>query len=143
MAKRKSPYLILGVEFGASKDEAARAFAKATRRLRRQADAPYDLEDLNWALHAIEQRADDPALSIDDYRMPANARAYEIPTGEGVLNPPVQPYKRRTPRTDELTIEALRAQVRHDVAASLAQEWRRSPLPAIHFFPEPPTPPNP
>lgn len=140
MAERQSPYLILGVQFGASKDEAARAFAKATRRVRKQADTPYDLEDLNWALHAIEQRIDDPALSIDDYRVPADSSVYEIPSDEGVLNPPVQPYKRRTPPTDAVNIEVLRARVRHEVAAGLAEEWRSSPLPLLHFFPDPPSP---
>lgn len=140
MAKRQSPYLILGVPFGTSKEQAARAFAKATRRVRKQVDAPYDLEDLNWALHAIEQRIDDPTLSIDDYRMPADPSVYEIPSGEGVLNPPIKPYKRRTPPTDAATVEALRARVRHEVAASLAQEWRSSPLPPLHFFPDPPSP---
>lgn len=140
MAERQSPYLILGVPFGASKDEAGRAFAKATRRIRKHADQLYDLEDLNWALHAIEQRVDDPVLSIDDYRMPANATVYEIPSGEGVLNPSIQSYQRRTPATDAVTLESLRAQVRHEVAASLAAEWRRSPLPLIHSFPAHPAP---
>ena len=44
MGNRRSPYLILGVPYGASKNDAARAFARATRRLRRQSDAPYDLD---------------------------------------------------------------------------------------------------
>jgi hypothetical protein len=140
MAERQSPYLILGVHFGASKEEAARAFAKATRRVRKKADSPYDLEDLNWALHAIEQRVDDPALSIDDYRMPADPSVYEIPLGEGILNPPIQPYKRCTPPTDAATLEVLGARVRHEVAASLAEQWRSSPLPPLHYFPIPSSP---
>lgn len=80
-ADRRSPYIVLGVRFGATKDEAQRAFARATRRVRRDGDVPFDAEDLNWALHAIEQRIEDPATSIDDYRMPANPEAYEIPSG--------------------------------------------------------------
>lgn len=134
MSERKSPYLILGVPFGASKAEAARAFAKATRRVRKQVGAPYDLEDLNWALHAIEQRIEDPALSIDDYRMPADRSVYEIPTGVGVLNPPIQIYERRSAPTDSATMDALRAQVRFEVAASLIAQWRGSPLPPLHSF---------
>ena len=135
MSERRSPYLLLGVPFGASKEAASRAFAKATRRLKRMTGAPYDLEDLNWALHAIEQRIEDPASSIDDYRLPANPSVYEIPGGDGILNPPIQPYKRRTPPTDPATVEALRVQIICEVAASLVAEWREAPLPRIHSFP--------
>lgn len=134
MADRRSPYLILGVPYGASKNEAARAFARATRRLRGQTDAPYDLEDLNWALHAIEQRIEDPSSSIDDYRMPADPSVYEMPAGEGVLNPPVQAYKRRTPSTDPAVLDDLRSAVLLEIAAGLAKEYRGAPLPRLHYF---------
>lgn len=136
MTTRKSPYLILGVPYGASKTDAARAFAKAARRIRRMMDPPYDFEDLNWALHAIEQRSDDPALSIDDYRMPANESVYEIPDGEGLLNPPVKRYPRLTKPTDPETVERLKSLVRSQVAQRIAEEWQKSPLPPIHRFPE-------
>ncbi len=135
MSERRSPYLLLGVPFGASKAVASRAFAKATRRLKRMTEAPYDLEDLNWALHAVEQRIEDPASSIDDYRLPANPSVYEIPGGDGILNPSIQPYKRRTPPSDPATVEALRVQIIREVAASLVAEWRATPLPRIHDFP--------
>ena len=136
MTDRRSPYLILGVPYGASKNEAARAFARATRRLRRQNDAPYDLEDLNWALHAIEQRIEDPSSSIDDYRMPADPSVYEVPTGEGVLNPPVQLYRRRTPPTDPATLDDMRRVILQQVAAGLAKDYRGASLPRLHYFAE-------
>lgn len=135
MTERRSPYLILGVPFGASKVSASRAFAKATRRLKRMTGAPYDLEDLNWALHAIEQRIEDPASSIDDYRLPADPTVYEIPHGKGILNPPIQPYARRTAPTDAPTVETIRVQIVREVAAALVAEWRNEPLPKIHDFP--------
>lgn len=136
MSERRSPYLLLGVPFGAPKEVASRAFAKATRRLKRTADTPYDLEDLNWALHAIEQRIEDPASSIDDYRIPANPDVYAIPSGEGILNPRVQSYERRTQPTDPATIESLQVQIIREVAASVVAEWLESPLPQIHSFPD-------
>lgn len=136
MTDRRSPYLILGVPYGATKTEAARAFARATRRLRRQTNAPYDLEDLNWALHAVEQRVEDPSSSIDDYRMPADPSVYEVPTGEGVLNPPVQVYPRRTPPTDPAVLDEMRTAILLEVAAGLAKEYRGAPLPRLHYFAE-------
>src|SRR5947199_206120 len=49
----RNPYLIVGVDFGSSGDEARHAFAHAARRIRREGGA-WDIEDLNWALHEIE-----------------------------------------------------------------------------------------
>jgi hypothetical protein len=133
---RRSPYLILGVPYGASKGDAAKAFAKATRRLRKTSDAPYDIEDLNWALHAVEQRADDPSTSIDDFRMPANSVVYEVPHGEGLLYPKVEPLARLTSPTSAADVELLKAALIREVAADLAQEFEGAPLPALHRFSE-------
>ncbi len=72
MTDRRNPFLILGVDFGASADEASAAFAKAARRLRRDPDATYSLEDATWALHAIEQAEVDPVHAVDHYRVPAD-----------------------------------------------------------------------
>jgi len=136
MPDPRNPYLVLGVPYGASKDEAARAFARATRRLRRQPNATYQVEDLNWALHAIEQRIDEPASSIDDYRMPADAAVYEIPDGEGALNPPVQPLPRWTQPSEPAALDQLRRGVLRDVAAAIANGYRGRALPPIHYFEE-------
>lgn len=136
MTDRRSPYLILGIDYGASKSVAAKAFARAVRRLRRQIDAPFELEDLNWALHAVEQRIEDPASSIDDYRMPADPSVYEVPAGVGVLNPPLYSYRRRTPPTDPAVLDDMRAAILLEVAAALAKEYRGAPLPQLHYFAE-------
>lgn len=136
MDKRKSPYLVLGVPYGAAKGDAAKAFARATKRLRRTAEAPFDLEDLNWALHAVEQRADDPGTSIDDYRMPANARVYEVPGGHGMLNPPVEPIRRQTPPSGPADIDLVVSQVIREVASQVVRDIREAPLPSLHRFSE-------
>lgn len=134
--QRRSPYLMLGLNFGASKGEAAKAFARATRRLRQMPDAPFDIEDLNWALHAVEQRADDPASSIDDYRMPADADAYAIPAGHGLLNPRVTPLERRSPASSAADVEVVRSQIIADVAIAIAKEIEGAPLPALQRYAE-------
>lgn len=135
-SKRRSPYLVLGLEFGASKRDAARAFARATRRARTMSDAPFDIEDLNWALHAVEQREEDPSTSIDDYRMPADRDAYDLPDGFGILNPEVKPYPRASLATTPADVDLLRARLVKDVAADIAKHIEGSPLPALHRFEE-------
>lgn len=126
--RRKSPYLVLGLHVGATKDEAAKAFARATRRLRQLPDAPFDIEDLNWALHAVEHRADDPAASIDDFRMPANPSAYLPPAAAGGLLAPVG---------EAVNAETLRASVLQAVAAArTTKETKGAPLPALHRYTE-------
>ena len=84
MSDRRNPYLILGVPYGASKAEAASAFAKATQRLRREPESLYGLEDLNWALHQVEQVHDDPESAIAIFRVPANPAVYAV-GGYGLL----------------------------------------------------------
>lgn len=135
-SKRRSPYLVLGVPFGASKGDAGKAFARATRRLRRSTAPPFDLEDLNWALHAVEQRVEDPSTSIDDYRMPADPALYEVPPGVGLLNPGVEPLDRRTPPSSSTDLEIVKADVIREVASAMAEEIEGDPLPTLHKFTE-------
>lgn len=132
--KRRSPYLALGLPFGASKSDGAKAFARATRRLRSFPNPPYDIEDLNWALHAVEQRVEDPGTSIDDYRMPANADVYAIPGGAGILNPGIKVLARRSAPSSEKDRDALKEFVIRDVASAIAREAEGAPLPALHRF---------
>ncbi|WP_062381174.1 hypothetical protein [Demequina pelophila] len=135
MSERKhNPYLILGVPFGVTKREASRAFAKASRRLRRMADAPFEIEDLNAALHAIEHDLEDPHESIDHYRMPADPSVYEIPAAVGRLNPAPQPMARQTPPTPPGEIEAVKARAIVEAAVRLRRTVETSPLPTLHSF---------
>ena len=133
-SKRKSPYLILGVPFGASAAEAQKAFASAVRRLRVAQDAPYDVEDLNWALHAIEQRVGDPAASIDDYRMPADTELYTGRSGDGLLSPPVKVLERRSREVTESDRVALVELEIREAAIELASALGDAPLPRLHTF---------
>ena len=71
-ADRRNPYVVLGIPFGADGAEARTGFAKASRRLRQDADARYTMEDLTWALHHVEQIIEDPEKAFGVYRMPAD-----------------------------------------------------------------------
>ncbi|MDO8147509.1 hypothetical protein Q6350_03605 [Isoptericola sp. b515] len=120
--------------YGATKSEAARAFARATRRLRKTADAPYDLEDVNWALHAVEQRIEDPSASIDDYRVPADNGAYDAPPGHGLFDPPVEPYPRRTGPVTAEDRQQIEAVILREVVQNLVDDAARDALPRLHKF---------
>lgn len=123
--KRRSPYLVLGVRYGADKDEAQKAFARSSRTVRKGESAEYDMEDLNWALHAVEQRLEDPSASIDDYRLPANPAAYAVPSSYGIL--------RADPR--EGLLVTVRSEILSDLLASLSSSSLPArPLPTINRF---------
>jgi hypothetical protein len=102
MDERRNPYLILGVPYGASRNEARRAASRRTRELRRRQDAPYSTEDITWALHQVEQVIDDPASAVEVFRVPAAPGILDAPSGQGLFNPPAIPLARRSgPLTDE------------------------------------------
>ena len=84
-----NPYLILGIPFGASREQANVAFARKTKGLRRSGGragaADRDkLTDLTWALNQIDEAT---ATGLDVYRIPADPEAFAAP-GAGVLSPP-------------------------------------------------------
>jgi len=97
-------------------------------------DAPYDIEDLNWALHAIEQREDDPHTSIDDYRMPGNPRLYDIPDDRGILNPEIIALERRTGPSTAQDIEFLKKRLILEAASKVAGEIATAPLPPLYYY---------
>lgn len=91
--ERRNPYLVLGVPFGASRDEATRAFARRTKSLRRLGAAGRSRHtDLTGALHEIESTRSDPAAAMAPYRVPADPRAAALTAdglfGGGVFAPP-------------------------------------------------------
>ncbi len=128
----RSPYLILGLGYGAPSSEASRAFARATRRLRSAETLPFDQEDLNWALHQIEQATDAEDRLIDEFRVPADPAVYEMPQGDGLLNPPVTPLPRQTNPASEKDLENLRLQVVFDVVRHVSRELSAGSLPPLH-----------
>lgn len=106
MSDRRNPYLILGLDFGASPEEAAAAFARISRHVKRNSDLAYSLEDVTWALHQIEQSATDHESEVTLYRVPADPGVFASP---GNFDPGPQPLRRSTGPSDE-AVEALRGE---------------------------------
>jgi hypothetical protein len=109
----RNPYLILGVDFASSGDDARRAFAHAARRIRRHGGA-WEIEDLNWALHEVEALASNPADVVSIYRVPADPTVFD-PAGEGLFRPPPVPLARRTPQKDERSLSQVRARAMREL----------------------------
>lgn len=106
---RRNPYVILGVPFGASGEEARTGFARVSRRLRNEGGGPYTQVDLTWALHQVEQMITNPDLAIDVYRVPASTSATGV-DHEGVFHPAPHPIPRyTTPSRDEWETTRLNA----------------------------------
>src|SRR5688572_9035636 len=118
MGERRNPYLILGIDFGAGPDDARAGFAKASRLLRRQADAPYSIEDLNWALYQVEHAPSDPRTTVDHYRVPAD---HDLFASHDPVGPPPQPLGRTTSKRPELATELRQAAGIAVVKDALAQ----------------------
>lgn len=108
---RRNPYLILGVDYGAPNAAASKAFARASRRLRNDPDAPVSVEDLTWALQQVEHENTDPESSVDYFRVPADPTAYEVTATEGVMLMPVVPLTRRTGPISEEEMTSLVAEI--------------------------------
>jgi hypothetical protein len=92
---RRNPYVILGVPFGASGEDARAGFARTSRRLRHEPNTVYTQEDLTWALHQVEQILTDPRLAFEVFRVPASPSALDV-NEAGVINPPPHPADRKT-----------------------------------------------
>jgi hypothetical protein len=114
----RNPYLILGVDFAATGDRARHAFARAARRVRKQG-GPWEIEDLNWALHEVEALESNPADLVSVYRVPADPKVFE-PAGEGLFRPPPVPLPRRTRPDDEDSLAAVRAAAARELDGVLA-----------------------
>jgi len=93
---RRNPYLVLGVPFGASREQATRSFALRSRRARREPNFPYSIDDLTWALNQVEAALVNPTADVATFRVPADAAAVRPPSGSGVLRRPPIPLGRRT-----------------------------------------------
>jgi len=113
----RNPYLLLGVDYGSPPDQARRYFARAARRVRRATDSEITVEDLNWALHEIQDRKTDPFDSVTVFRVPANPDAF-MPGGNGLFAPPPVPLSRRT-STTRADVDAVLDDLADDVSALL------------------------
>lgn len=125
----RNPYGILGLPFGASADEASRAFARRARGMRRRSDGAEALTQLTWALNQIQEAIKDPRTALHIYRVPADPGALE-PKEQGVLNPPPECMNRTTYSSERdwaALLDAARKEAHQAVIADLAE---RSPLPS-------------
>jgi hypothetical protein len=105
----RNPYVVLGLEFGSSREAANVAFARRARPLKKLArtnDHARDLLiELTWALNQIDEAITSPETSFDFYRVPADANAFS-PAGHGLFSPPPELLDRRYERNGE-DVEAL------------------------------------
>lgn len=122
---RRSPYVILGIPYGASDADARAGFARAARRLRRADNAQYTTEDLTWALHQIEQVLTDPGLAMHMYRLPADPEALESHQS-GCFNPVPHRFDRRSPTTTTQDLARLRVDAIAQRLRSLIRSELRS-----------------
>lgn len=125
----RNPYLILGVPFGASRDEANIAFARQARSLRRLGDAGKDrLVALTWALNQIDEAIADPHSAIDIYRIPADPDAFD-PPGRGLFTPPPEHLDRTTPASGEDARSAIERAVVEIMTWAADTAAARTPIP--------------
>jgi hypothetical protein len=124
----RNPYLILGVDFAASGGEARRAFAHAARRLRREGGV-WEVADLNWALHEVEALEENPADSVDVYRVPADLDVFE-PVGYGLFRPEPAALGRRTPSRDSESLQQVRRAALHELDELMLEDLGQMPMPS-------------
>ena len=125
---RRNPYVILGIRFGASRDEASDAFALRARGLRHAPDGTERLNELTWALNQVDEILKEPELALEVYRVPADPGALE-PDEPGVLRPPPEMMSRTTTSSEAELGELMDAARREAVAALQAEIASNSRLP--------------
>jgi hypothetical protein len=105
----QNPFFVLGVDFGASGAAATVAFGKASKRVKRDPNALFGVEDLTKALNEIEQahRDGDVEQLGHHFRVPADPQAYEVEANEGLLLLPVRKQPRKTSRLSQESITAM------------------------------------
>jgi len=104
----RNPYIILGIPFGSSREDANIAFARKARALRRLGAAGRaQMTDLTWALNQVDEGISHPEAAMEIYRIPADPDAFTV-TGDGVLAPPPEILPRRS-GPDGTALDRLRA----------------------------------
>lgn len=121
---RRNPYLVLGVDYGASREEVTAAYTRRSRVARADSGYPYSIDDLVWALDEIEGvdgTAAVPAAGAQSaalmFRVPADPTAYEPPPGPGLLRPEPVPLRRRSRPASRNEIAGLVNDARRDATA--------------------------
>lgn len=136
----RNPYLLLGIDYGTPPDRARRAFARAARRVRRASDTDVTVEELNAALHEVQNLEGDPFDLIEHVRVPADPEVF-APRGPGLLDPPPEPRARTTAPQD---LDEVRAAAAEDVHAVLDAVVGKAAIfePGYVFRPDNPGGPN-
>lgn len=124
-ADRRNPYLVLGVDYGASHEEVTAAYTRRSRLARADNGYPYSIDDLVWALDEIEtlNGAGQPGHGAGaqsaavSFRVPADRSVYEPPPGPGLLRPEPVPMRRRTRPAARTEVAGLVATARRDATA--------------------------
>lgn len=116
----RNPYVVLGIPFGASADEAMAAFAGKARGLRRVPNGAERLRDLTWALNQVQEVLKEPRLALEIYRVPADPRCF-APLGPGVLSPSPERLSRQTD-SSEREVERLFREVEGEARRALLVE---------------------
>ncbi|GAA0447123.1 hypothetical protein FHR83_004104 [Actinoplanes campanulatus] len=113
----RNPYVILGIPFGAGREEANLAFARRARPLRRLGAEGRDrMTELTWALNQIDEAIKEPDTVLWLYRIPHDP-AVLAPSGPGEFAPKPRPMARRSgdsgPGLDAVQRAAAREHLRH------------------------------
>jgi hypothetical protein len=105
----RNPYVILGIPYGATREQANIAFARRARPLRRLGAEGRDrMTDLTWALNQIDEAIREPDNALWLYRIPADP-AVLGPSGPGEFAPPPLRLDRRTGDSTEARARLQRA----------------------------------
>jgi hypothetical protein len=116
--ERHNPYILLGVPFGATHDEATKAFLRRTKSLRRLGAASHSLHtELTAALKEIEDQPDRPDAVMTPYRVPADPDI-DRHTGSGVFAPPPEQLP---PDDTDATLRAVRMAAAHEFLRHLVR----------------------
>jgi hypothetical protein len=94
-APDNNPYVILGIDYGASLSEARKAFVRRVRAVKVEPEPIYSEDEVTAALHQLEQIARDPENAVEVYRIPGNPAVFEESVG-GLLSFEPAPLARRT-----------------------------------------------
>jgi len=116
----RNPYVILGIPFGASKDDASAAFARKARGLRRANDPGGRLPDLTWALNQVQEVVKDPRIALDIYRVPADPEAFRT-VGPGALGPKPELLRQRA-ADHGAALDQLMSEAKEEAIAAIRQE---------------------
>jgi hypothetical protein len=107
-----NPYLILGLPFGASREEAQRAYEQRRAPLRASADEHRrELADLDWAMGRIKSGPFNPWCDMTIFRLPADVDAMRV-EGQGIFAPPPEPAPAETARGRGLSAAAAHEYLR-------------------------------